>query len=59
MTAAEVMAGDMVELACGCIGQRATAPVGTDPSFLVKASCDNHAPNTIVTTKPDDPVIPI
>jgi hypothetical protein len=44
MTAAEVTPGDVVELPCGCIGQRATAPISAEPQFMVKASCDMHAP---------------
>ena len=56
VTAAKVTAGGVVELACGCVGQRATTPVSANPQFLIKASCDDHAPNSIVEVKPDDQV---
>jgi hypothetical protein len=52
MTAAEVTAGAVVELSCGCIGQRATAPISTDPQFVIKASCQNHAPGDIIAADP-------
>ena len=30
-----------------------------DPQFLIKASCDIHAPNTIREVEPDAPVTPL
>ena len=59
MTAAEVTAGTVAALSCGCIGQRATAPIIAKPQFLIKASCQDHAPNTIVEAEPDDTVTAI
>jgi hypothetical protein len=56
MTPAEVRAGDVVELPCGCSGQRATKPISADPQFVIKASYDTHAPNSIVEADPDEPV---
>jgi hypothetical protein len=35
VTALEVMAGAVVERLRGCVGQRATAPVGAQPQFVV------------------------
>jgi hypothetical protein len=35
-------------LSCGCIGQRATGPVLSDPQFVIKAACDEDAPEDIV-----------
>jgi hypothetical protein len=51
----ELTEGAVVKLACGCIGQRATA----QPHFVVRASCSAHAPYTIIEVEPDATVMEI
>jgi hypothetical protein len=59
MKAADVPFGATAALPCGCIGQRATAPVSAHPHFLITASCADHAPGDIVATAPNATVTAI
>jgi hypothetical protein len=53
VTAHEVTAGAVVELPCGCIGQKATAPISADRQFVVTAPCEAHDPGGIVGCRGD------